>query len=345
MLQGALCVVESSGARIFARGTKRFIRLGDYQALKDTVSQIVQFGGNCNNLASMCVNCIHKYTQVGKAHERRNRQNKEVRDHLKSRNHNKEARMDSVSEMTRAMKDYVLACDIVGGTDREERMRWSDQNLFNLEADEYRSPDILTHTKASRENALSFLYPSTSVHSSVRSHQFLRLLKVHNVIIMLMSTQMKDELLFKLYISLTHGRASPEEMLAPLMRVSYFELFKHFGRCCQKYSGLHNIRAEGLLKFILVLQGTYAGEVPDNVNKMHAMRYISDKIAAVSLNQNGIYLKGGRPRMGADSHCRGFNNPIIYKTFYKWNMTLKNPESEVDRLSSLIPPHPGRQGK
>ena len=49
--------------------------------------------------------------------------------------------------------------------------------------------------------------------------------------------------------------------------------------------------------------------------------------------------------MGADSHCRGFNNPIIYKTFYKWNMTLKNPESEVDRLSSLIPPHPGRQGK
>ena len=81
------------------------------------------------------------------------------------------------------------------------------------------------------------------------------------------------------------------------------------------------------------------------MNKMHAMRYISDKIAAVSLNQNGIYLKGGRPRMGADSHCRGFNNPIIYKTFYKWNMTLKNPESEVDRLSSLIPPHPGRQGK
>jgi endonuclease III len=282
------------------------------------------------------------------AHNRRNKKNTAVNNHIMKKNHDKEAKQEAVEEMTQALGDFILACDIVGGPDREERMRWSDQNFFNLEADKYRNREMLVHTKKSREKTLSFIYPEPHLlDQSVIMCLYQRLMKVHYLIIMVLSAQLKDELLFELYIKLTHGRMSPEEMLAPLMRVSYFSLLKHLSECCSQYSGLQNIRAEGLLNFLLVLQGTYRGGLPENVHKMHAMRYISDKIAAVSLNQCGIYLKGGRPGMGADSHCRGFINPIIYRTFWKWNGQLKNPESNkmVDKLSSLVPPYPGRRGK
>lgn len=350
MLQDAHCRYEESGARVFWRNGQKMIRVGDYQKLKFTIRQLAQFGGNCNSVASICVNCIHKYDLLENAKERDDVEGKDFINHQQGKNHNKEARQESVQEITRAMGDFVLACDLVGPPVREERMRWSDLNFFNLEADKYRQPKMLEYTRASREKTLSFLYSNTQLsqlHPSDVTCLYTRLMRVHYAIIMQLSTQLKDELLFDLYIKLTHGRLSPEEMLAPLHRVSYFKLFEHLSEvCCRKsYSGLHHIRAKGLLDFLLVLQGTYAGQLPHNVKKMKAMRYIGPKISAVTLNQCGNYLKGGRPGMGSDSHCRNFMKPIILKTFRKWNGKYSDPGSEVDRLSSLVPPYPGRMGK
>ena len=82
-------------------------------------------------------------------------------------------------------------------------------------------------------------------------HSYLQGLKrLHLMIIMGSSQQTKDELQFKQYLKITHGRISPAQFLSPLKNISFFKYYSQLKNSLKKYS-LQGNQAETLLIFLL----------------------------------------------------------------------------------------------
>mmetsp|Transcript_4269 Transcript_4269/g.9680 ORF Transcript_4269/g.9680 Transcript_4269/m.9680 type:complete len:595 (+) Transcript_4269:153-1937(+) len=331
-LQGFECCMEKSGARYFKFQNQKYFRLGDYQRIDQILEGLDACGGNGNCVVSFSYNCQHQYDLLKNAHKRKNKRIRESKDKIDNK-----GMCTSVDEATRFTKDVLLAHTIEGSPERIEREKWMCWNVADESADGSRNEEMRRYCLDERETALQF----NELVGDQGNHALMNWVKVHFLLAMITSERTRDEMQFRQYLQLTHGCLSPNQIFAPLKHVGFFRYYEHIKKHLTIYS-IQQKKAEAILGFIFVLVETYFGEFPESLNKLLAIRYVSSKVAAITLNACGRYKGVGG---GADSHVRKCFKYIVLKSYYEATLSLPNPESKLDEVSSRIPEFPGRLAK
>ena len=88
--------------------------------------------------------------------------------------------------------------------------------------------------------------------------------KFHSMIIILTRQQTKAGLQYKQYLELTHGRIRPNQMIAPLAIVSFFEYYQYLSSLFKTCS-IQNKKAGTVLTFLCIIECKYNGDLPGNV--------------------------------------------------------------------------------
>ena len=136
------------------------------------------------------------------------------------------------------------------------------------------------------------------------------------------------------YLRLMQGRLSPKQFLLPLTRVAFFTYFSHLKRALNNYS-LYNKRAEGLLRFIAIVQCKYGGNLPIDANVLLAFPNIGKKMVSVVLNSLGFYASVGLGP-GVDSHVKR-----NWEYFLIEMGVIRNLAIRVVQMSPYIRVNPG----
>ena len=103
-----------------------------------------------------------------------------------------------------------------------------------------------------------------------------------------------------MYLEVTHGMMSLEDMVAPLKVVSFFTYYRHLGAVICQYS-IQNKKAPYLLQYLIILQVKYGGRFLEKADLLMAIPDFEQKKTAVVLNELGLY-ESTKLGPGADAH-------------------------------------------
>ena len=123
---------------------------------------------------------------------------------------------------------------------------------------------------------------------------------IHLGLQLITSEQVRDEVLKKMYLEVTHGMMSVEDMLEPLKVVTFFSYYRHLGSVIRQYS-IQNKKALYLLQYLVIIRIKYVGRLPEKADQLMAIPDFAQKKTAVVLNELGLY-EGTKLGPGADGH-------------------------------------------
>ncbi len=329
------CFVESSGVRCFWKDGQTYYRIGDLLSMRVIVNCIAESGSTANFLYYWLWCCMHshekanidKATSSGAVARRKKRKKVQIIDEemvtkLKS----------SAAAASQFASDVVEAVDVCGLPKTVLRIHWMDMNVLDEYYDTWRGEDMKNFCEKERKRMAEV--QGVEMNSTAYKDMVNKLKKTHLMIIMVASFKQKDEVLREQYLRLMQGRLSPKQFLLPLTRVAFFTYFSHLKRALNNYS-LYNKRAEGLLRFIAIVQCKYGGNLPIDANVLLAFPNIGKKMVSVVLNSLGFYASVGLGP-GVDSHVKR-----NWEYFLIEMGVIRNLAIRVVQMSPYIRVNPG----
>jgi len=144
------------------------------------------------------------------------------------------------------------------------------------------------------------------------------------MVIMIGSEQYHDSLQYKMYLKLTQGRLSAQQILA-----------RHLSRLMTKYS-MQRLKSEIFVVFMSIIQCKYNGYLPERKPKsLLAIPDIGPKQNAVTLNSMGLYDKLKELGPGADTHVIKCFSPMLQ------NEGVNPTNDKLVEMVQCIPVHLG----
>ena len=158
------------------------------------------------------------------------------------------------------------------------------------------------------------------------------------MVIMIGSQQVKDKLQYELYLKLTQGRLSPNQMIGPLARILFFDYFYHLSRLMRKYS-TQNRKTGTFLMFISIIQCKFNDSLPASIKALKSIPDVGNKKAVATLKICGLYNRVGIGP-GAGTHViKCFSHILLDEGVESVS------GGKVVQMRKFIPAHPGLDTK
>ena len=166
--------------------------------------------------------------------------------------------------------------------------------------------------------------------------------RIHYMLILLTSQQVRDELQYESYIEVIRGRFSSCEMLAPLKNVSFFRVYNYYGRLLTRYS-MQMKKSESIIANLMVLYCRFGDKLTESSIQMQGLKEFGKKKTAITQKACGLYAKVGLGP-GADTHLLKLGQVIIGLTVDRRSAykPQKKHQQEVVNMFRHIPPNPGK---
>jgi len=178
--------------------------------------------------------------------------------------------------------------------------------------------------------------PDSDWNAYLRNLQYL-----HYMLLLTISQETTDEKLHKEYLSLSQGRLSVPQILAPLRHVTFFEYHKAISHRLKHAGGhMYNKKAESYLSLACILASKYDSTLPMETISLLGIPEIGIKKVAVVLLACGLYNKIGLGP-GSDTHVIKFIASLIKGMCDAVDIGDTTIKSMVEEVAQYLPLDPG----
>ena len=350
-LHGYKCYLTKYHVRYFVQEDQKFYRLGDLLSLRTIIDAMEWSGETCNFVYFWSILCNHACC-LAQARKKRKTdlemseriklwkqgtvgKNKVTKTMLLTYNRENLLKEGAI-QCTKFLSDLFDGVQKVGMPKKPIRSVWMRWNLANKDMDQFRSPWELDYcSKERKKSEVRGGVQDTSTCAFWR-----RQMGIHLGLQLITSEQVRDEVLKQMYMEVTHGMMSVEDMIAPLKVVSFFSYYRHLGSVIRQYS-IQNKKALYLLQYLIIVRVKYGGRLPERADHLMAIPDFAQKKTAVVLNELGLY-EGTKLGPGADAHMiRCFK---LFIPGYAERSDDLN-KSYVTGMCKHIPVNPGVEAK
>ena len=321
-----LCKESNGQVRWFSKNetSQKVIRGGDILTIDELFSLYAGSGRTGNFVVGWILACKHRHEEMINVYQ----EMKDERKYSKSPNESQLC----AEECTRLTKDAISAMEIHGPPPNPERSEWDLWNLADVSKDKYRTPAERQYAHSLREAAFVF----NNILPNEEGTFLERCKNWGQMLILTLSQITRDKMTHAIYLRLTNGRLSMEEMLAPLARVGWYTYYVHLARTIRTSSIQHK-KSNSVIALGVLTKGLYRGQLPLKAPILKAFPEIRDKKVSVVLLSFGLY-RGIGP--GTDSHLfRVWRSPVIEI----WGR--QNADGKTLWMGKQIPADVGREAK